>query len=1410
MPQRLTGRLSRGREQLGDLESGPSQGMSSSMSMSQIASRGKTNFTPSRLGQSSRIATQAPFASSSRHSAILPSPNGSQRSRNDDSMDTDYGRRSPSPAFSSASAAIRAHSDRSRLIIGNRSPAKAVATPSQPRRSGSLAPSDSASATGGHQPAANSPGFIYGFGSERRVGGLTGTALNRSLLAGTATGSPYQVPTSRSPFAAAISHRRTGSVTSQSPIGRDYARSDVAGASASPARSQISGSRPGFGSPAMSRASSIAGGAPSSSLSQLGGAFPPKSRNWSTFTLAPQRSRPSTGEELMREYTAARRAATPSMASDRGSRAQTPGSVRSIQLGKRDATDALGFASLDLDEHGSEVGSAKKKQMVWDPEMGFISTEELRARQPARPVPRNEAERILDVLEGMRTPLGEARKELNSRPSTPSRLTQTIAIPLPTPSAARSRLSMETPEPPGSAGIPTRRGTRARTTQQPEEGMRAKLQRSQRATTSTPSRRSTRQTKQPESDEDIEGDQEKASVVSEDDREPTPPRRVTRGMAKAQTRGRDEVMSPPPSAKRSPTKSKSKRGAAKSKQDDEAPEEISPRKRTARGKAKAASPPAKQQDVMEEEQAPLPSTSAAQTAETEQPALPAAKKSSFQVLSPGSASSEASRQRSTLRQGHEKTSRNHVKSGKISAWDSDDEDDDADLPDASQLEKIKLPTGLFPDGFKFGGGSSASSSNGDAAPSKPANTPASDSLLGRMAGFGPPQEAAPSPKPVSAPKFSFKPAASQDVAPTASSEPKAASSSSIPQSSQAAPSKPTAPAPSNFFSAPATTTATVNLDSEKKSGPVPNFFGSANKPAESGILGKAAQSTEPEPSSGGFSFTPAAPSAGNASTSKQTSADDKPVPSFGAPTSSAPTSSFTFGSSKPESDTSSTKPAVPDFFGAKKESSTAPSSSPSPFGFQPPVKKPEEAASSQANASKPAGFSFTPAPSSAQSQAAGGAFGGFKGFEAAPSVDSSKKRDADRDEEEPAAKKTNGFSFGNSAASTSSSTTATATNGTMAPSSGFTFKKPASDAATKASSPAPFSFGSAAGGSTSSPAEAPAKTADSSSAPAAAKGGLSFNTPSSPAPFKFGQPSTSTAAPSSSAPATSSTPAFGGFGAASGTSSAAATSGGFSFNKPATDAKTATPAASTGFSFGATAPSTPQQQQSQPSVLGSGGDMMDDTSPSQPFKTTTTNGSSSGPAFGGFGGGSSAPATTTGFNFGPAAASNTSKPFAFGSTANVNPPASTGGFGQPTTGTATPFGSGFGSGQTTPAATGTGGFNFGASTATPSAPASTSGGGINFAFGASQSQPAAGSNSGMFQFGGPSTQSQPQAATASPAPFQFGAGASPNPFGGMPAGPQTPPATGGPALFNIGAGGNEPTTPGGGRQVRGLPSRRRR
>lgn len=47
---------------------------------------------------------------------------------------------------------------------------------------------------------------------------------------------------------------------------------------------------------------------------------------------------------------------------------------------------------------------ARKKQLVWNPDKGFVSRDELekeRQREAERTMPKNEAERILEVLESM-------------------------------------------------------------------------------------------------------------------------------------------------------------------------------------------------------------------------------------------------------------------------------------------------------------------------------------------------------------------------------------------------------------------------------------------------------------------------------------------------------------------------------------------------------------------------------------------------------------------------------------------------------------------------------------------------------------------------------------------------------------------------------------------------------------------------------------------------------------------------------------------------------------------------------------------------------------------------------------------------------------------------------------------------
>lgn len=76
--------------------------------------------------------------------------------------------------------------------------------------------------------------------------------------------------------------------------------------------------------------------------------------------------------------------------------------------------------SMDLDDDAMSSASGRKRQkrFVWDSDMGFVSRDEQRARQqPPRPIAQNEAERILNVLESMRTPLGDARRDASARSS---------------------------------------------------------------------------------------------------------------------------------------------------------------------------------------------------------------------------------------------------------------------------------------------------------------------------------------------------------------------------------------------------------------------------------------------------------------------------------------------------------------------------------------------------------------------------------------------------------------------------------------------------------------------------------------------------------------------------------------------------------------------------------------------------------------------------------------------------------------------------------------------------------------------------------------------------------------------------------------------------------------------------------
>lgn len=400
-------------------------------------------------------------------------------------------------------------------------------------------------------------------------------------------------------------------------------------------------------------------------------------------------------------------------------------------LGKRNPSVHL--ADTEHEEHVTE-SSSRKRRMVWDPEMGFVDVEDLAARRPPAPPPQNEAERILRALESMRTPLGDARRERiirsQSRPSWS--LSAPIPVPLPTP----ERESILAPPRPRSAAFRSiaphsRSLRRSQLLRQSQVGLLPNL------------RSKLRQSVQYQ---DTQQDSMDEARVDNNLKVTEPEQHVSR------------------TTKRRASKAKlsSKSSRAKLLKADN---EVIPKASTA-----------SDVDAETTTAASLPETDLAK--ENKAPALQ--KRDKFEVRP----NDEPLPKRSVLRQGPSKVNRRHAPSGRITAFDDDEDEDDVPMPSGEELAKIKLPSSLFPENFSFGD----ATKNPASSPPKP--------LLERM--DPPTTTPAKEPKPGSV-RFDAKP----DISATERSN------ESLP--------------PSSFFaSAPA---KSDSISTEKKSGPVPDFFG---------------------------------------------------------------------------------------------------------------------------------------------------------------------------------------------------------------------------------------------------------------------------------------------------------------------------------------------------------------------------------------------------------------------------------------------------------------------------------------------------------------------------------------------------------------------------------------------------------
>ncbi|CDZ97361.1 hypothetical protein [Phaffia rhodozyma] len=1083
-------------------------------------------------------------------------------------------------------------------------------------------------------------------------------------------------------------------------------------------------------------------------------------------------------------------------------------------------------------------------QMVWEPDAGFMSqkTAELRAGPPPPPPSTNAAERILQALESMRSPLTEARRHLPTSATTSqlSDLPRSFSlgrIHIPTASKEHGAKEKETRR----ADLmisPYGRGKVRRDLEKEKMGRTGGSR--LRNMLSMAGKQNGRD------DSDSEGEE---STEMEDRRD------------------REENRN---------TKSKGRKANNKRRQQSEDEAESDEVKRYSTRRSTKKQIEQEDSDSMmsnDSEEAP-PNKPIKSSASAAAPSKPV---DDFRPLPPNTNIDSSSRSRSSLR-AKSTSSRKHVSaagsrgqtpvessSGRFSAREED-------LPDDEDLGKIKF---VMPAG-------------GLNIPPVKKEPVSGDSLLSRLEAekkdltsktvnpFAAP--AIPSPlgqgtKESEKPKDAEKPKDTEK-----SKESSFSFGAPLPASSS-----------TSAFAALAS-----NPGSKTASSGVPNFFASTLSKKTDAPLSKAAIESTPKKSFLGLGN--GAPSFG--STTPQSTPPpsipnffSKPAAESPAPAPAAQAPSNPFAASRPQSltfttpDSSASTPAAP--------TSVAPSASSSgsnPF------------AGVCSYTSKPAELKITPKePPKADSAPSANPFAQSKpvatglsvpsfSFGSAPKA-SRKVSDGGMDTMDETSEKTSGET-------TKTSTPAPAT----APST-FSFGAPAAKpagsssfafGATPAAAPAPAAASSAPAASTSSTGFSFGST-PATTAPAA--------TTATSSPFSFGASSASTEASKPAAPAPASIPAAPApapstfsFGAPSGGSSAPAAPKPFTFGAPSEAPKPATQApsapTSTGFSFGAAPSSAPS---STPFSFGASASIpAEPPKPAaNPFGSSSTAaastnpfgnaaaGPSSGfsfgqtaptpaaapapgssnvggapsvaPSFGGFGSAPApapaAPASASSFTF-DKPAQPTASPFGAGSASNAPP------FGQsasPAFGQAPPSSSSSSPafGQPAPASTS---FTFGSTGSAPPAPASSS----PFAFGApvNGSANAGLPSSGGFSFGSSSNPAGPSANTGfgAPAPssnpfgsappastFTFGASSSAptaSPFGVAPSGtttptgatfafgagpigvatpprfespgPQSPAPGGAPALFSMGTGDVAPS-PGrvgpGGRPIRPLARR---
>ncbi|GAA5830475.1 hypothetical protein JCM11251_002482 [Rhodosporidiobolus azoricus] len=1341
---------------------GAAGGLTSSSSLSALSSYGTSPAFPPAPGRSAHSTlTLPPHSASTTHSTPSFLSPGVRPSRS----------RAVSPALSSASllGAGSGPGTNSRL----RSPS--------PLRNG-LAGSMSSFNLASQLPPSPTSASQYGGSASGR--GLPSSYSFNPTLGNNAISNPFGL-TSRSPFSTTGSRRRVAGSPTSSVGGRSVSSSYATGA----------GSGPGAGHPLFPYASPLPRGqTPSLSLSGsqsmregLATAGSVSGRASSSL-LGTKRPR---GSPLNPSFPAS---------------ASVAGNLSSYGLGGA-ARDGEGEDLEMLGGSGSGSGAerARKKQMVWDPVRGLVSRERLeREKEREAPaLPKNEAERILEVLEGMgRTPVGEAKRGASrpkvNVPLSASTASRTAPSTLPassssTPYAARAPRSSTEPAFASSSvpnGAPEKglqavlrareARRRALLEQEREERERERREAEDRERRRVRRRRELRALEQ-DGDEGMGSDEELDRRALEEDEEMdreevVSPRRSTRSSARQQqqqqsakntTAKKDRLEAPAPTPRRS-TRASSSRVASKS------PSPAPPAKK-ARGKGKSAAPV----EEDEEQDAPM-SPPAKKTAKSPSPAPPAPSATSTSIppvpkitfpapSSFPSTSTPLPSGRSSLRPGKSHSSRQHQASSKVFSAREED------LPpvDEEALGKMAMaPAFSIPAGFSFGAPAAKDGEKKKDEVPAAAAAASSSSLLSRLG--APPPVTSTSTTESTKPAFSF--GAPSAAATSEKKDALAAPSAAAKSDFFAKPSTTsTAPAAGGFsFATPLATSTPPAKPSFGSStdGGKPNFFGAvlADKKDTAAVVPAA-----PVPS---FSFGAPAVSAASEKEKKDeqvikpteivTPAEEKkesapassapaanPFAAFGKPVAELIKESSAGGAVEEKKDEGEKKEAekeTPKFafaFSApaqdkkeeKKDATPAPSAS--PFSFGTPASKPADAASPAPTASP---FTFGAAAAKPASSSPAPAFS-FGTPAASPAPVSAAPT----------------FTFGTTPATPKADEEKKdATPAAPALTFGLSPSKPASvvddagdsgmedeadEPAAVAKPAAPslsFNFGAPAATSGSSPFGAPASSA------------------TSPAPFAFGAPAAA-ADKKEASPA----PSFGGATSASssGLFGAPANKPAFAFGSPSPSPAPPSPAATApSFTFG------------QPSITPAA------PAAASPFAFGAP--SSAAPAFGAASAASAAPASPAvpSFSFGQPTASGAVTP----TTAPASPGPAAFNFGAPSSSAM---------GQSLSAAS-TGSFTFGASQ--PATPAAATSGG--FSFGAPATTGAVGGPSGAaaFTFGAPAA--SPAAPAAGASGFNFGAPAA--------ASPATP---GGVGMFNIGSGGADetPKTGPGGRQIRPLRKPRR-